>query len=254
MLRMGWAPRFGGLLELQYRTLANESYSGAGYHREHSITARYSRGRGPLTMGGEVLTGRDVFGEDFSRIAAFVRYTGDLEDHEAPIDAAPASVEIAGAEVFADAGIGAYQIKVLPDRHVPSIKTSVRAAPHFALGARRAVSGHSDLGARVELDDLDGHTLISLRALDYRYRFNGPLTGSFFLGAASYQIATPAIGLYFGVGAQWRNVLPGWDAGLDLRFVSNAARDRLLPSDPPGSRDDIFHKIPAVTVSVSRRF
>ena len=40
----------------------------------------------------------------------------------------------------------------------------------------------------------------------------------------------------FGVGAQWRNILPGWDAGLDLRYVSNAARDRLLASDPPGVR------------------
>ena len=58
----------------------------------------------------------------------------------------------------------------------------------------------------------------------------------------------------FGVGAQWRNILPGWDAGLDLRYVSNAARDRLLASDPPGVRPDIFRKIPAATLYLSRKF
>ena len=44
------------------------------------------------------------------------------------------------------------------------------------------------------------------------------------------------------------------DAGLDLRFISNASRDRLLSSDPVGERPDIFYDIPAATFYLSRKF
>ena len=127
---------------------------------------------------------------------------------------------------------------------------------HVGLGARRFVSDHSDLGARIEADDIQGHSLIGLRAIDYRYRFNGPLAVSFFMGAARYALATPAYGIYLGAGAQWRNVIPGWDLGVDLRYADSIARDHLLPTDPPnvGERSDSFYNVLSTTLSVSRHF
>jgi len=254
MLRLGWEPHFGGAVELRYRTLANESYSPVEYRREHDISLSYSRPLGPFIVGGEAFASRDVFGEDSSRVAAFFRYSGRAPDRYRDFDEGASSVAAQGAEIFVDAGAGAYQLRINADKDTADITKNVQAAPHFALGARRAISAHNDLGARLELDDIDGNLLIAVRALDYRYRFSGPLTLSAFIGAANYRVATPAIGAYIGVGAQWRNLLPGWDAGLDLRFVSNASRDRLLSSDPVGERPDIFYDIPAATFYLSRKF
>jgi hypothetical protein len=255
MLRVGWQPAFGGTIQLQYRTLANESYSSAEYSRSHDVALSYARPWGPLVVGGELLAGKDVFGESVSRLAAFVRYTESLKDGYHSLGTTPSTVvEAKGTEMFVDAGVNAYEIRLNPDSETAQIVSSMQVSPHVGIGARRAVSARNDLGARVELDDFDGHTLVALRALDYRYRFTESLALSFFIGAATYQLGTPAIGSYGGIGAQWRNVLPNWDAGLDLRFVSNAARDRLLASDPAGSRPDIFYDIPAATLYISRRF
>ena len=125
---------------------------------------------------------------------------------------------------------------------------------HFAVGARRAVSEHNDLGTRVELDDIQGHSLVGVRLIDYRYRFNGPIALDAFLGAARYALGTPAYGFYYGVGAQWRNILPGWDAGVDLRYDDTIARDHLLPSDPQGPRPDSFYYVLGAVFSISYHF
>jgi hypothetical protein len=107
----------------------------------------------------------------------------------------------------------------------------------------------------LEADDVQGHSLIGVRALDYRYRFKRrPLALSFFLGAARYALATPAYGLYYGAGLQWRNVRPGWDLGFDYRYANSVARDHLLPSDPQSPRPDSFYNISLFTVSISRNF
>jgi len=57
------------------------------------------------------------------------------------------------------------------------------------------------------------------RALDYRYRFHSPLAFTFFVGAARYALATPAYGIYYGAGLQWRNIRPHWDLGFDYRYA-----------------------------------
>ncbi len=78
MLRIGWEPGLGGLLELRLSTLANESYSGVGYERAYNGTLRYARPFGPFMAGAEVFAGRDVFGGSFGRAGAFFRYAGDM--------------------------------------------------------------------------------------------------------------------------------------------------------------------------------
>jgi hypothetical protein len=127
--------------------------------------------------------------------------------------------------------------------------------PHIGIGARRAVSSRSDLGVRAELDRINDHMLLAVRALDYRYRTHGPLAFSAFLGAARYDLATPAYGYYFGAGVQWRNILPKLDLGLDWRYADKVARDKLLPTDPgTDPRPDSFYDITSYSLVASYRF
>jgi hypothetical protein len=106
----------------------------------------------------------------------------------------------------------------------------------------------------VEVDEVQGRSLIGVRALDYRYRFNGPLALGVFLGAARYAQATPAYGIYYGAGLQWRDVLPGCDIGVDYRYADSVARDHLLPTDPQVPRPDSFYNISLFTASISYHF
>jgi capsule assembly protein Wzi len=254
MLRLGWNPPFGGYLQLQARTVANESYGVNDYERGYDVALSYSRGLYGYTVGAEVLAGRDVFGESFSRIAGFVRFGDQWETGGAADGWAEDSKRPQGAELFADAGINFSELAIRLDGS-PAHTENLSAASHFAIGARRAVSGHSDLGVRAELDDIDGDLLFSVRALDYRYRFNNPLALSVFLGASRLDLATPAYGYYYGAGVQWRNLFPGIDVGLDLRYCDKIARDKLLPSDPPSvKRPDSFYDLTGATLSLSYRW
>ncbi len=254
MLRVAWQPPFGGAFEMRYRTVRNEEYSSVAYERAEEITARYSRPLGPIVVGADAHVGSDVFGEDFSRIAAFFRWSPAAGSAAAVLDDGPAPVAESGAEIFVDAGVNANEVEVDLEQGVPIVTTDVETALHFAIGARRAVSARSDLGARIELDKIDGHTLIGVRGLDYRYRFRGPFALTAFVGAARYDVATPAYGVYLGIGGQWRDVLPGFDIGLDLRHASKVARDNLLPTDPVGPRGDSFYDVSSATLYLTRRF
>ena len=257
MVRLGWDATFGGLLELRYRTLQNENYGVIHYDRYHELTVAYSRPVKGMVVGGELDTGRDSFGASFSRIAGFIRYN----DLHAGLAAAISGLTESGGgseeklgEIFIDAGIHRYQVTVDLEDANHKVKDPQKDGYHFAVGARRAVSEHNDLGTRVEVENIEGHSLVGVRLLDYRYRFSGPLALDAFLGAARYALATPAYGFYLGVGAQWRNVLPHLDLGVDFRFDDTLARDHLLPSDPQGPRPDSFYDVRGVIASVSYHF
>jgi hypothetical protein len=159
-------------------------------------------------------------------------------------------------ELFVDVGATANRQNVDLTASIPRKTGPFDFGGHFAVGARRFVSDHSDLGARVEFDNIQGHGLLGVRALDYRYRFDGPLALNVFIGAARYSLATPAYSIYYGAGLQWRNLLRGWDLGFDYRYADSVARDHLLPSDPPnvGDRNDSFYNISIFTLSLSRHF
>jgi hypothetical protein len=259
MARLGWEPPFGGLVQLQYRNLQNELYFGEDYKRYYDVSLAYSRPVHGVVVGGQVETGRDVFGGNFSRLAGFIRYdeggsladtvSGTLgEEDEQPL--------MSDGELFVDVGGTANRQNVDLTTAITRKTGPFDYGAHFAVGARRFVSDHSDLGTRVEFDNIQGHGLIGIRALDYRYRLHGPLALNFFLGAARYALATPAYGIYYGAGLQWRNVWPGWDAGFDYRYANSVARDHLVPGDPPniGDRSDSFYNISIFTLSISRHF
>ena len=126
------------------------------------------------------------------------------------------------------------RVKHRPDRHArPRRPARPRTGAHLGLGARRAVSEHSDLGARVEYDDLDG-TQPARRA---PHRLSLPIqrirlrSGSSWAPRATPWQHRPTASTT-ALGLQWRDVLPHVDVGIDLRYYDSVARDHLLPSDP----------------------
>jgi hypothetical protein len=254
MLRLGWEPSFGGLLQLQARIIENEEYGANDYVRGYDVGLSYARTLRGFTAGAEVLAGRDVFGDSYSRLGGFLRFgeqwaQGAVEGWSEEVQ------RPRGAELFADAGINFGQLQVRIGDGSPKRTENLGVAPHFAIGARRAVSDRSDFGVRAEIDDIDGETLLSVRALDYRYRFSSPLALSVFAGASRYGLATPAYGYYYGLGAQWRNLVRGIDLSLDLRYGDKIARDKLLATDPPQQpRPDSFYDLIGATLALSYRW
>ena len=137
----------------------------------------------------------------------------------------------------------------------PRTTTPSSSGAHLGVGARRQVSEHQDLGVALEADDVRGRSLFSVRALDYRYRFDSPLALNVFFGASRYSLNTPAYGWYLGAGPQWRNVLPGWDLEVNYRYGVKISRLRTLSTEPQGGyRPDAFYNVYLLSLGVSRRF
>lgn len=263
MLRLGWEPSFGGLMQLTLRALADENgtlFDTYSYKNEYLESLSYSYPWKGYDVGAEVDAGRDVFGDHY------LRFEGYLRDGDALLRGSDDDSETAaftgdrpnGDELYVSAGADYY--RTLINLHLaayPPYYTKWTAGPYIAVGARRKVSTHQDLGVALEGDDISGRTLLSVRMLDYRYRFNGPLAVNAFVGASRYALATPAYGVYTGAGLQWRNVLPGWDIGLDYRTVLYAQRERDLPTDPEplGTvKPDSLTSIYSWTLYLSRKF
>jgi hypothetical protein len=256
MLRIGWEPPFGGYLEERVRTLVNQAYGEYPYRHYVDVTVRYSRPWNDLTVGGEVLAGRDVFGKSFSRLSAFVRYGGDrhIRDDDSGDDDQSAATAEPQVELFADAGASANRVRADFNQVLPITTSKVLFSPHFAVGARRAVNDKNDWGVRLELDDVNSHLLLGLRPIDYLHRYTDWFALSLFAGVDRYDLATPAYGLFGGIGTQWRDVLPKWDLSFEFRYAQNIARAHNLPGEPIGTRPDSFYKIQTLTGYVTRRF
>lgn len=272
MLRVGWVPAFGGYLEERVRTLVNQNYYGGdsrsylpippfSYHRYRDFSIRYSRPWKGLNVGGELFGGRDIFGKSFARISGFVNYGGDERSREDGSSAGGSDDELdatgkpeRGAEVFVDFGGNATKVRENVEPNLPVLVSKLAVGPHIGFGARRQVAENNDLGARIEVDEVNHHSLVGVRALDYRHRYNEIFALSVFAGAARYGLATPAYSVYAGVGGQWRNIAPKWDLNLDLRYGQNLARDHVLASDVQGIRAESFFKIESAVLYLSKRF
>ena len=257
MLRIGWHPDDGRVLALRYRTLTNACYAHYAYHRGEELTVDYSRPWRGARIGTTVEAGRDVFGERFGRVAAFMRFddsAGPYGDAGATATAS-AAVQPDAVQRFIDAGASSTRILFESSDLVPDTTSAHFSSPHLGLGARRAVSEHQDLGVRVEYDRVNGYPLLALRALDYRYRLGRHAAASAFFGAARYQTGTPAFGYYMGAGAQWRDLIGHLDFNLDVRFGDKLARDALLPGDPPTTRrPDMFYGLRGAAAYLSLHY
>ena len=253
-LRIGWLPSFGGRFELRYRTLANEDYSPFDYEREHQLALRYSRSGGQFVYGAEVDVGRDVFGEHFGRVGGFLRLAPGEPELGGAVESGQGDLS-GRVQVFVDGGVNVTRLEFDPsDKNATPQREVTTTGPHVAIGVRGAVSNRSDFGTRIELDEIDGSTLIGVRAIDYRYRVGEKLAFSVFAGAARYGVETAAYGYYGGLGAQWRNVVNGIDLNLDLRASDKIARDALLPSDPESVWGDVLYQLYSANLYLSYRF
>jgi hypothetical protein len=253
-LRVGWLPPFGGRLELRYRTLQNEDYSTVDYERQHELMLRYSRNAQQFVYGAEIVAGRDVFGEDFGRIGGFLRLApGEPEAGVGLLE--PRNDLRQRIHVFLDAGLNFSRLEFDPsDKGATPQREVSTTGPHVAIGLRGAVSRRSDIGTRIELDEVDGLTLIGVRAIDYRLRLGEKFALTFFAGAARYDAETAAYGYYGGLGAQWRDVIDKFDLSLDLRATDKIARDALLPTDPATVWGDMIYQIYSANLYLSYRF
>jgi len=256
MLRLGWTPSFGGYMQLQLRALANEAqtiYATFPYKNEYLGSLSYSYPWRGLAVGGEFDAGRDVFGNHYFRIEGHLRY-GDALFSAGDSTSAFAGERPKGNELYVQIGVNYYRVQFSPITNV-SYETPWTVGGHFAMGVWRHVSEHQDLGMSLDIDDISGRGLLGLHGIDYRYRFGDHLAFHAFAGPARYSVGTPAYGLYLGAGPQWRDVLPGWDLGLEYHQVIDAERLRDLPTDPQGGdRPDSFHNVYALALYVTRKF
>ncbi len=157
------------------------------------------------------------------------------------------------AEVFVDVGASVNRVEskiALRDDTVKRRDSGLAVA----VGVRRDVGERSDIGARLEADRIDDDLLLAARALDYRFHISRRFAVGAFIGAARLDLATPAYGYYAGFGAQYKDLWPRWDLGLDVRYGDKVARDNLLPSDPQGGSPDNFHDISGLRLYLSVRF
>jgi hypothetical protein len=158
----------------------------------------------------------------------------------------------ANAEVFVDVGINSTRIEA-DIATQPGTTATSSSGVHVGVGVRRELRQGS-IGARLEVDDVDSDLLLSVRALDYRRHLSERIALTGFLGAARLDLGTPAYGYYLGGGVQLKELLRGWNLGIDLRIGDKIARDNLLPTDPQGGRPDNFYDLTGVSLYLTRRF
>lgn len=263
-LRAGWRSPSGRYWQATYRTLSyDEDWrvvgDDVGYETLHTLRLDVAMDVRGFAVEAGVQVGKDVFGDSFARLAASVdlaqsgpRFSRGTYEPTSESDWAS---NWDTTQVFVDAGVSYGSVKKIFGVDIPNVRTDSEFTPHIAFGARRPVSRRSDFGVRVELDRLDGENLLSLRALDYRFRFNPRLALNGFFGAARYDFGLPSYGYYYGVGAQLMNILPGWDLSLDARHHEKLGRDKTLPDDPPltSDRTRLFFDADTIALYLSRR-
>ncbi len=184
------------------------------------------------SVDAELTVGRDVFGESFARLGASVDFV--------PTTIRSRGYAALGAdgdsttEVFFDIGAQRSKVRDIRLDLGPDVITGPDQDLHVGVGARKRVaSSRHDVGVRLELDRVGDQELISVRAVDYRFRFTRKAAIGAFFGAARYDQGLPAYGYYMGAGVQYLDVLPGWDIGADFRLHEKLTRDKVLASDPP---------------------
>lgn len=237
MVRAGRAVRSGDYVQAVYRTLAYDAdwvrfdQPRVAYDDLQMLGFTYSTSWQGHPIEAEVTVGRDVFGDSFARVGA-------------AFDLAPTAIRFGGGgglaagaesttEVFVDVGAQRSRARDIMLDLGPDMITGPAEDYHLGVGARRRVSARNDVGVRLELDRVGDYSLVSLRAVDYRFRFHRKGAVGAFFGAARYDAQLPAQGYYMGAGLQYLGVLPGWDVGADYRYHEKLTRDKVLSSDPP---------------------
>lgn len=259
-LRAGWRSPSGKYWQATYRTLSlDEAWRVAeghvGYDTMHTLRLDVALDVRGFGVDAGIQVGRDVFGDSFARLAASVDLAQPGSSGSRGEYSGGSEEGADSTQVFVDVGASYGNAKKIFGVDIPVERTDSEVNPHIAVGARRAVSRRTDFGVRMELDRLDGESLISLRALDYRFRWTPKLAFNAFFGVGRYDFGLPSYGYYWGAGAQLMDVLPGWDLSLDLRQYDKLGRDKTLPNDPPSTPDRtrLFFDAEMLAIYLSRR-
>src|SRR5262245_60028828 len=113
----------------------------------------------------------------------------------ASITAMTAALSAANARADAFVEIGLHGSHIEADVATFARVTTTETGVHLVAGVRRALTRGS-IGARLELDDVDGNLLLAVRALDYSRQLSERFAFTAFAGAARLDLATPAYGYY----------------------------------------------------------
>jgi len=162
---------------------------------------------------------------------------------------AAALARAAAAEIFVDVGVNDTNIEADIATLPETVETDASGL-HLGFGFRRELTKGS-IGARLELDDLDGESLLAVRAFDYRRHISERFALTAFAGAARLDLDTPAYGWYLGGGVQLKDLWPRWSLGLDLRLGDKLARDTF---DSQAPRPDDFYDLRGFSLYLSRGF
>lgn len=235
MVRVGWHLSSGDYLQGTYRRLQMDerwdfSNPSRAYESLHLLGLAYFTSWQEHPIRVELDVGRDVYGDSFGRISAAFDFARTAQRSGR---VASEVVENTNTEVFVDVGLQYSRVREFlllqfKQRDTTSFETNY----HIGFGARRRVSQRNDLGVRLELDRVHGFDLVSVRALDYRFRWGQNIALGASFGVGRYDIELPAWGYYLGAGVQYRNLFPDWDLTLDYRHYDKMTRDKGLPSDP----------------------
>jgi len=124
----------------------------------------------------------------------------------------------------------------------------------ISLIARKQYKGKYLLGAGIDLSNINGDRYLGIRAIDYQYIVLENTRVGAFVGAASINNSLPQNGYYLGFHLTQTNIFNFFDFGAELRYGSGLARDRLLSTDPPGDKPDMFMDITSLGAVLSKRF
>ena len=163
--------------------------------------------------------------------------------------AAAALARAATAEIFVDFGFNDTNVEA-DIATLPETVETDSSGLHLGFGFRRELTQGS-IGARLELDDLDGESLLAVRAFDYRRHLSERFALTAFAGAARLGLDTPAYGWYLGGGVQIKDLWPRWSLGVDLRLGDKLARDNFEAQAP---RPDDFYDLKGFAIYLSRGF
>lgn len=126
---------------------------------------------------------------------------------------------------------------------------------HIGVGAyRNNDDSRWVYGVKLELQDVVGNSMISVRAIDVGYKFTPRFTFNGFLGAARYDLATPAFGYRLGLGGRYW-ISDRWALSAEASFADSVARDKLFPEENPGvGSPDIFFDVVQLSVYLKYKF
>lgn len=161
------------------------------------------------------------------------------------------------ADSFIDVDVGIVYSDVSPSETSPvdGDFSSGDVGYHFGVGAyRNSPESPWIYGVKLEAQDVIGNNLFSLRAIDIGYRFTPKITFNGFLGAARFDLTTPATGWRIGLGGRyWYS--DHWALAAEFTFGDKLARDKVLPEENPGiGSPDIFYDVTQLSVHLKYKF